>query len=94
MNDCNRCYKRPSKHAGIIKGKYWPELCSPCFADLVADQAPSSGLASYNRQRDLEDHLADIAQPYVGGKPSTDFIKLYPDKAKELFTPDEMRKYG
>lgn len=60
----------------------------------MASEAPSSGLASYNRQRDLEDHIADVQQPRVGGLPNKGFIDNYPDKARQLFTDDELRRYG
>jgi hypothetical protein len=80
--------------SAIIKGVYYARICDTHFTQLTSGQTPSSGHASYNRQRDLEDHLADVAQPFVGGKPNPDFIKLYPEQAARHFTPDEMRKYG
>jgi hypothetical protein len=86
---CLRCQSRSSDVSGIIAGVYYKELCRFCLLPQV-----SSGEASYNRQRDLEDHLADIAQPYVGGKPNPDFIRIYPDKARAMFSADELRKYG
>lgn len=55
---------------------------------------PSSGEASYNRQRDLEDNAHYMAQPYVGGLPNPSFIRNYPDKARNMFTPDELRRFG
>lgn len=91
---CNRCNLNRSAISGIITGKYYRELCWDCYDALQAAQRPSSGLASYNRQRDVEDNQAALAQPYVGGKPNPEFIQIYPEKAAEMFTADEMRRYG
>lgn len=91
---CSTCSTNSSSRSGIIKGKYYSDLCDYCYLQLTIDQSPSSGHADYNRQRDLEDHLGDIAQPYVGGQPNPDFIKLYPEKAQAMFSKDELRRHG
>lgn len=92
---CSVCKDRPGAVSGIIKSKRYSDICRICFDRLLNDQSVSSGHAEYNRSRDFEDHQADIAQPYdKEGKPSGDFIQLYPERAKSLFNDDELRKYG
>lgn len=88
----------PCPHGGprsaVIAGKYYRNLCNDCFAFLKAGEMPSSGEASYNRQRDLEDNAHYMAQPYVGGLPNASFIRNYPDKAQQMFTQEELRRFG
>lgn len=84
---CLKCNLRISSRSGIIKGEYYPELCDWC---VVSGQGESSGAASYNRQRDLEDHNADMVQPYAGGLPNPEFVKLYPERARQLFSETEL----
>lgn len=92
---CSICCKRPPTVNGVIKGIYHSNVCRPCYSSLLADQSVSSGHAEYNRSRDFEDRQADIAQPYdKQGKPSADFIALYPERAKSIFKEDELRKYS
>lgn len=52
----------------------------------------SSGHAEWNRTIDMQDHEADIQQPYnKDGTINTRFAKLYPKQAKALFTEVELR---
>jgi hypothetical protein len=91
---CQRCGHRTSAVSAIIKSTYYSRLCHPCHADLMAGQSVSSGAAVYNRQRDVEDNLAAIVQPYVGGLPNPDFIKAYPEKALEMFGVEAIRRHS
>lgn len=93
---CQNCGERAGNLSTINKQKYWSRLCRDCFAEISGDvKKASSGHANYNRRRDAEDHQWEIVQPYTSdGKPSRDFIGLYPDRAKSLFSEDELRKYG
>lgn len=90
MNLCSHGGPR----SAVISSTYYRNLCNDCFDRLKAGEMPSSGEASYNRQRDLEDTAHYMAQPYVGGLPNSSFIRNYPDKAVKMFSADEMRKYG
>lgn len=92
---CSNCNDLEGTVSGTIAGQYRSGLCRPCFSTMQAGMRPSSGHASYNRQRDFEDHQADIAQPYTkDGKPSRDFISLYPEQAKKMFNEKDLRQYG
>lgn len=93
--DCEHCRNQPGVLSAVIGGTYYRQLCHDCKHRLTATYMPSSGQASYNRQRDLEDHEADIQQPWgADGKPNSAFIRLYPEKARTHFSDEEMRKYG
>lgn len=59
----------------------------------MANSKVSSGHAEWERGRDLEDHQFDLAQPYNSdGSINVDFARVYPDKAKAIFSDDELNK--
>lgn len=85
MVDCQKCQSRSSEVSGIIRGVYYENLCKVCVSGQV-----SSAEASYDRQRDLEDHNGDMIQPYAGGEPNKEFMHLYPERSKQLFSPEQI----
>lgn len=91
---CNFCGLRKPEadfHSAIVDGVYVPERCGKCFAQF--EQPRHSEAAAFNREKDQEDHLRDIIQPYLadGITPNPEFIHAYPVKAKELyFTPEQL----
>lgn len=92
---CTQCQKNPPTVSALIAGKLYKNLCQGCYNLLLVGKLPSSASAQYDRERDIEDHLGDVQQPYdADGKPNRGFIELYPDKAKQMFTEDELRQYG
>lgn len=89
---CEVCGGQASKST-IIEEIYYRDICMTCYTKMTTYSSPSSGQAEYNRGRDTEDHLADIIQPTNGdGKPSAEFIHLYADKAKAMFSDDELNQ--
>lgn len=59
----------------------------------LSNATVSSGHANWSRTIDVEDHEADIQQPYNSdGTINTRFAKLYPKQAKALFTPVQLRE--
>ena len=90
MNPCSQC-GRPGGFSAVIADTYYPDLCTSCLSGLQ-EPGPSSGQASYNRQRDLEDNAAMLVQPYKNGKPNEDFRRTYPDKAERYFSDEQLRK--
>lgn len=86
---CIKCRSRPGEVSAIVNDVYYANLCSVC---LKSGQAVSSGQASYNRARDLEEHEAEIMQPYEGGLPSPRFIHLYPERSRELWSEDQINQ--
>jgi len=76
----------------VVQGKYYPKICSECRYKL-APIITSSGDARWQRTIDLEDHEHEIQQPYnADGSINVRFARLYPEQAKALFTPDQLRK--
>lgn len=76
----------------IIEGKYG-QYCVGCIQSMKRHDAPGS--AQYHRDKDREDHLADMIQPWdAKGNPSKEFIQHYPDEAKEMFTQGELEAHG
>ena len=69
----------PKTKAAVINGVYITG-CSQCL-----NTTQSSGLfaAKWKRDRSRENHRADIVQRYLGDKINPEWVKLYPDKAKE-----------
>lgn len=86
---CMKCKSRKATKSGVLGGVYYSQLCDPCL--INSRRSVSTGTASYNRQRDLEDHTDYMVQPYAGGKPNAEFIRLYPERANQLFTYEQMK---
>lgn len=91
MKPCSECGNEGGFSA-VIDGTYFSDLCSRCLGDLQAPQNPTSGQASYNRQRDIEDNASMLVQPYENGKPNETFRRVYPGKAERYFTDEQLRK--
>jgi len=92
---CTLNCPREAIKSAVIGGVYYPNICHAHISQLSKKQRPSSGHAAWERGRDLEDHEADIAQPYsADGKPNPVFIRAYPEKARQHFSDEEIRKYG
>lgn len=89
ISACELCGRTAVK-SSIVGDIYYRHLCATCYSDLIASESPSSGEANYNRGRDYEDHLADIIQPYTDGKPDAEFIHLYPEKAHQMWSQEEI----
>lgn len=90
---CSVCKQQESSRSAIIKGTYYSNICDPCYDRLLAGNTVSSGYADYERGRDAEEHEADIMQPLgPGGIPSSEFIRLYPDTAKKVFSQEEINR--
>jgi hypothetical protein len=55
----------------------------------------SVGHAQYERDRDREEHAADMIQPWDrNGKPNREFINKYPEQSKEMFSEKELHDNG
>lgn len=88
---CEVC-SNSADRSSIIGGRYYKAICNDCYDKLADGTGPSSGQAAYDRDRDAEEHEADTRQPYTDGKADIDFIKLYPETAKKMFSDDEIRQ--
>lgn len=92
MPKCEVCRKLRETKGSIIGDIYYRHICASCYDRLVEGQEVSSGQAAYNRDRDFEDHEADVRQPLTNGKADFEFTRLYPEVAKKMFTDEEIRE--
>lgn len=91
LNTCEFCLKHKDTTGAILNGKYG-QACRNC-RDLV-NRVPSASGAQWHRDRDREDNLRDLIQPWSNGKPNTEFIRNYPEQAKDYFTQEQLETYG
>jgi hypothetical protein len=79
-------------HGAIINGKYGQY----CWQDIQkASRQASPGHAAFSREADRRAHQADMLQPWdSNGVPSTEFIRQYPANAKDMFSQEELERYG
>ena len=63
----------------LINGKYYKDP-----KDAPSQAQAGSQLQGYNLESQAKRHDMDLIQPYLGdGTPNPDFIKYYPQEAKE-----------
>lgn len=92
MANCDGCNKVAELTGAVLGGRFG-HYCAGCIAGAVRNDDPR--LAQYERDRDLDAHAADILTPWTQrGKPHKDFIRLYPEEAKQIFTKEELENYG
>lgn len=76
---------------GVLNGQFG-KFCANCIAGN--SRSAHSGHANYLRARDREDNSKDLLQPWDrSGKPNREFIREYPEEAKTIFSPQELRQY-
>lgn len=75
-----------SKRA-IINGRYYDQADQ----DELDKQKRFADNADFHREADREDNYIDIIQPWIGNKPNKEFIKAYPQYAKNYFTEEELK---
>lgn len=90
---CDGCKKKkPKLRSAVVKGKFG-QYCQACLEG--ASRIHQTGSAQYSRDRDREAHEVDMLQPWdAKGNPSTEFIRHYPDEAKEMFSQEELEQNG
>lgn len=87
---CEVCKRTVPTKGSIIGDIYYRHICSTCYSDLMEYEKLSSGEAEYNRGRDAEEHEADYRQPYTDGEIDPEFVRLYPERAKQMWTAEEI----
>lgn len=73
-------------YTAIKDGAYVSSRCEKCLANFTRS---AQFARKYERDRQREDYRKDIIQPW-----EPEFVKAYPDKAREYYNDDAMRKYG
>lgn len=94
------CPRDHCKNEAIIDTRFGVLPCQMHQDKDAKIDLPVSG-EFYNRtkadriQKQRDEHNGDILQPYLPGKemnPNPDFVKRYPDRAKDYFTEDQLTK--
>lgn len=91
MTPCTVC-TRPT-HSGramVLNGVYHRHVCDNCASG--SSRNPDSSAAQFHRQRDLEDHRADVLQSHAAGKPNLEFARTYPDMWDRHYTEEEIKE--
>lgn len=87
---CDGCKKSTNTSVAVLDGKFG-NYCSDCRNRLL--RLSSAQSAQYRRDREREEHLADIVQPWDrNGNPNPEFARLYPEEAKLNFGEEEYKK--
>lgn len=90
--ECDKCNDVTITTGAVLNGSFG-NYCNNCINGETRKTAP--GFAQYSRDRDREDNFADLLQPWHGdGTPNKKFIAHYPERAKDLFTEEEIKTYG
>lgn len=85
--ECNH-YDQKS---AVINGKFI-KLCDSCANLYLRIDTP--GAAQYARDKDRREYEGDMIQPWHNGNPNPDFIRTYPQEAKEYFTDQQLKDSG
>ena len=88
---CPVCGRETDELFSAVKnGKFMSDRCEKCVSNFTgtADYA-----RKYERDRQREDYRKDILQRFDGDKPDRDFIRAYPQKAREYWDEETLRKY-
>lgn len=89
---CEFCYDYKETTGAVLAGVFG-QACRLCRNKH--SRLPSADAAQYHRDRDREDHLKDLIQPWTKDqKPNTEFIRNYPEQAKDYFTDEQLETYG
>lgn len=81
--------EKPSLSSAVVNGVYLSRRCDDCLA--MPKGKPHAGSKEFDRERQRKNFRKDLIQGMVNGKPNADFLRAYPDKAHERFTPEEIR---
>ncbi len=85
---CPSCNAEATLYGYISKGEFL-HGCTNCKDN---ERMSGTHAAEFQRNSERVDYRADMVQPSVGGKPNPDFIRLYPEQAKETFTQKEIEE--
>lgn len=90
---CDGCHNdNRALRSAVVNGRFG-QYCATCIDGVK--RIHHVGSAQYSRDRDRDDHAVDLLQPWDHrGKPNTEFIRHYPDEAKDMFTQDELEQNG
>jgi len=89
---CDFCGASKPTTGAVLNGKFG-QACKACVYQVSRQAIPGS--AQYSRDRDREDNLRDLIQPWTNkGLPNREFILAYPEESKSYFTPSQLEQYS
>lgn len=92
INTCDGCGQVADTTGAIIDGRFG-QYCRNCRSKLR--RLSLGGNAQHYRDKDRSDNARDLIQPWDSrGAPNRDFIQNYPEEARNMFTEDELKRYG
>lgn len=92
------CPRRRCDGKAIIDKVYGVLPCEECqkkdsFTPKLKTRLESYSLAKSHRVQQARDrHAKDIVQPYMSGKPNSDYFKIHPDQIKKYGVKEELKK--
>lgn len=89
---CSGCAVDKSTQTAVIRGQFGV-YCKSCISTV--DRHSSAASAGHSRQVDREIHAKDLLQPWnLDNTPNREFIRVYPDQAKDMYSREELENYG
>lgn len=86
---CQSCGKQKANtRTAVVKGVYYKNVCNACLGSVDV----SSNAAGYERRRGYEDNAQETIQPYDANGPNKEFLRLYPEQAKKVFSPEVIKQ--
>lgn len=86
---CESCQQdKPHTVAAMVGGRYYRHICQKC----LGTEDVTSSSAGYARRRDYEDNAQDTIQPYDAVGPNKEFLRLYPEAAAKVFSPETIEQ--
>ena len=94
-----KCLREDCKNNAIIDPTFGVLPCQKCQdEDALTPAAKAPAFYSITKlhriQQQQDQHDAEIMQPWMPGKdqkPNPDFVKTYPERAKDYFSDEELK---
>lgn len=85
MKICTNCKSKVDSLKSVIRNGKILNGCDKCIRSLVQGDS-----ARYYREIQKKDYRRDLTQP----SQTRDYIKAYPDKARDIYPEDVYRKFS
>jgi hypothetical protein len=85
---CPKCKRNPAP----IHPQYGVMWCDDCNKAKPPIRGHYPEFVPDRIKHDRQKFAKDLLQPWRAGEPSREFINAYPEKAKKMFTNQELRR--
>lgn len=75
--------------AGVVLGKLISQRCDACYNRETNKKKPATLAGKFQRDFDASNHRRERIQSW-----EPEFVSAYPDKAREYYSEEEVRKYS